>query len=201
MSNAVFVNSYNNTSENVIFIKSSLNNLDFLNELFDYVFCYGVAQHTPNVLETYKSLYGLGKKNSKISVDHYLKFSYPTTKSIWRPLTKKIEPRILLKILETYIPFYFPIDTFIKTKLPSVISKLLRIMFPIPCVNYTGVKDIPQSKNKLIEWAVMDTLDALGAKYDEPLSKSELENIAKNIGLIDFVVKERGPVIVLNGVK
>ena len=47
----------------------------------------------------------------------------------------------------------------------------------------------------------MDTFDALGAKYDTPLNIKELNDIAKNLGLINFQIKERGPVIVLNAVK
>ena len=135
MSEAVNVNSLNNNSENIIFIKSSINNLKFLNELFDYVLCYGVAQHTPNIMETYKSCYGFGKKGGKISIDHYVKTNFPTTKSIWRPLTKRIKPSLLLKIIKFYIPYYFPIDTFIKKKLPKFLSKILKILLTIPCVN------------------------------------------------------------------
>ena len=201
MSEAVNVNSLNNNSENIIFIKSSINNLKFLNELFDYVLCYGVAQHTPNIMETYKSCYGFGKKGGKISIDHYVKTNFPTTKSIWRPLTKRIKPSLLLKIIKFYIPYYFPIDTFIKKKLPKFLSKILKILLPIPCVNYTDAKNIPQEKSKLIEWAIMDTFDALGAKYDFPLNIQELNDIAKNIGFINFKIKERGHVIVLNAVK
>ena len=65
MSEAINVNSLNNNSENIIFIKSSINNLEFLNDLFDYVLCYGVAQHTPDIMETYKSCHGFGKKMEK----------------------------------------------------------------------------------------------------------------------------------------
>ena len=32
----------------------------------------------------------------------------------------------------------------------------------------------------------MDTFDALGANYDNPLNIKELNDIAKNIGLIKF---------------
>ena len=92
MSNAIFVNSSNNKSENIIFIKSSIENLNFLNKLFDYVLCYGVAQHTPDLFKTYKACYDFGKRGGKISIDHYVKTKFPTTKSIWRPLTKRIKP-------------------------------------------------------------------------------------------------------------
>ena len=141
------------------------------------------------------------KKKGKISVDHYIKLPYPTTKSIWRPITKSINPNVLFKIIKFYIPYYFPFDTLIKRKLPPIISKIIRPFFPIPCFNYTDEKDIPQNKEKLVEWAIMDTFDALGAKFDKPLNKHELENIAKEVGLNTFEVIKSGQVFVLNGVK
>ena len=201
MSNAIYVNSLNNKSDKIVFIKSSLDNLEFLNNMFDYVLCYGVAQHTPNLLITYKACYSFGKKGGKISVDHYAKTNYPTTKSIWRPITKRLSPKILFKIVKFYVPYYFPIDTFIKTKLPSIVSKLIRCLIPIPCANYTNSKNIPQDKKKLIEWAIMDTYDALGAKYDSPLSLNELEKIGREIGLNNFKVRKSGPILILNGKK
>ena len=63
------------------------------------------------------------------------------------------------------------------------------------------MKDIPQEKKILIEWAIMDTFDALGAKYDFPLSKKEMNEIAKNIGLINFNIQEQDPILILNAVK
>jgi len=201
MSNAIYVNEINNKSDNIVFIKSSLNNLEFLNNLFDYVLCYGVAQHTPNLLDTYKSCFAFGKKGGKISIDHYAKTYYPTTKSIWRPITKRLDPKTLFKIVNFYVPYFFPIDTFIKTKLPTIISKLVRLSIPIPCVNYTDTKNVPQDKKKLIEWAIMDTYDALGAKYDSPLSLDELKKIGKKIELNTFEVKKNGPILILNGKK
>lgn len=201
MSNAIYANSVNNKSDKIIFVKSSLNNLEFFNQLFDYVLCYGVAQHTPNLFKTYQACYKFAKKDGKISIDHYVKVYYPTSKRIWRPITKRIDPRLLLKIVKFYIPYYFPIDTFIKTKLPPIIRKFLLCCIPIPCCNYSNEKNIPQEKNKLIEWAIMDTYDALGAKYDNPLSQYQLEKIAKQIGLNTFEVKRSGPIIILNGIK
>ena len=56
-------------------------------------------------------------------------------------------------------------------------------------------------KNTLIEWAIMDTYDALGAKYDSPLSLNELEKIGREIGLNNFKVRKSGPILILNGKK
>ena len=118
-----------------------------------------------------------------------------------RPITTRIKPILLLIIIKFYIQYYFTIDTFIKYKLPKFLSKIIKIILPIPCVNYTDVENIPQEKNKLVEWAIMDTFDALGANYDTPLKIKELNDIAINIGLTNFQIKKRGPVIVLNAVK
>ena len=201
MSDAIFVNSKNNKSDKIIFIKSSLYDLKFLNELFDYVLCYGVAQHTPNLVKTYQTCFDFSKTGGKISIDHYLKTYYPSPKYLWRPITKRINPKILLKIIRFYIPIYFSFDTFLKTKLPSLIGKIIRRCIPIPCWNYTGVKNIPQDKEKLIEWAIMDTFDGLGAKYDSPLRPKELKKIVKKIRLNSFDIKKGGTGIVLNAEK
>ena len=68
MSDAIYVNSSNNKSDKIIFVKSSLYNLEFFSDLFDYVLCYGVAQHTPNLFKTYKSCLSFGKKEEKFQL-------------------------------------------------------------------------------------------------------------------------------------
>ena len=201
MSDAIFTNSKNNKSDKVIFIRSSLTDLKYLNKLFDFVLCYGVAQHTPNLFNTYKSCFEFGKAGSKISIDHYLKVYYPSPKYIWRPITKRLNADLLLKIIRFYIPYYFPIDTFLKTKFPLIVAKILRRCIPIPCWNYSREKNVPQEKSKLIEWAVMDTFDGLSAKYDNPLRHSELEKIAKEINPTSYEIKRGGTGLVLNIIK
>ena len=47
----------------------------------------------------------------------------------------------------------------------------------------------------------MDTYDALGAKYDSPLSLNQLEKIGREIGLNSFKVRKSGPILILNGKK
>ena len=111
MSSAIHANALNNKSNKIIYIKTSLNNLSFLNELFDYVLCYGVAQHTPNILKTYKDCFSLAKKGGKISIDHYEKLSYFNTQKFMETLNKKNKLRgVLFKIIKFYIPIIFSID-------------------------------------------------------------------------------------------
>ena len=49
--------------------------------------------------------------------------------------------------------------------------------------------------------AILDTFDALGAKFDKPLRPKKLEKIASKIKLKKFIVKKGATGLVLNAVK
>ena len=54
---------------------------------------------------------------------------------------------------------------------------------------------------ELIEWAIMDTFDALGATYDLPYSMGDLKRLSKNLDLNDIIIKSGGNGLVLNGTR
>ena len=200
LSNAVYVNAENNSSNRLLLIKESIYNLPLNPNSFDYVLCYGVVQHTPNVKETYLKCINYVNSNGLCSFDHYKKSLLPNPfyqpKYIWRPITKKITPENLLKFIEFYIPKYFPVDTIIK-KIPKI-GNLIAGLIPIPCWNYTGVHNVNQDKSNLIEWAIMDTFDALGARYDEPWSMRQSHKFANELPVKGFHVGIGGNGILLN---
>ena len=68
-----------------------------------------------------------------------------------------------------------------------------------PIYDYQG--KLPLNKKQLEEWAIMDTFDALGAKYDKPLRLNELKKIASQIELKSWQVKKGGNGLVLNAKK
>jgi len=78
-SNAIQSNYENNKkiSKKIFFIKNEIENDIFKENAFDYVFCYGVIQHTQNPLLTLDILINKVKINGKLSVDFYRKFIYP----------------------------------------------------------------------------------------------------------------------------
>ena len=177
-SNAIQVNHENNKKniKKIFFIKNEIENDIFKENAFDYIFCYGVIQHTQNPFLTLDILINKIKINGKLSVDFYRKFKYPTwystPKYLWRPITKRVEIKILYQIIKFYIPIYLPIDTFLK-KLFKKFSTVICGLIPIPCYNYY----FTSLSNKLkIQWAILDTFDALTPKYDYPLTKKQIEN-------------------------
>ena len=206
MSSAIYANSINNQNDNVVFIHGDFKSLVGLENSFDYVFCYGVSQHTPKPEEVYKSCYNFAKKGGLISVDQYIKRWLPNAfhhpKYIWRPITTKMEPQNLLNLIKFYLPIYFVFDTFlIKLFQYKKLANLVRGCIPIPCWNYFRYKNINQDKNNLIQWAIMDTFDALGAKYDYPINSKELKKYVENFNQKKYIIKKGGNGIIYNAIK
>ena len=200
LSNAIYVNQKNNHSERLLLIKEDLSQLPIQPSCFDFVLCYGVIQHTPQPEESYKKIVSYANENGVCAFDHYSTSKLPSPwnfpKYAWRPITTKVEPKKLLKIIETYIPKYFPVDTFIKS-IPKV-GGYIAGCIPIPCWNYSGIPDFPQDDEALVRWAIMDTFDALGAKYDTPWSLKRLQKFAGSLPVKSYHTGIGGNGILLN---
>lgn len=170
-SNAVEANYGNNgPHKNLFLYQADIYHLPFKDETFDYVFCFGVLQHTPDVYLSFKSLIRFLKKSGKIAVDVYpLEFrTLLMPKYYYRSITKRINTDILFKFIHWYVPKVFPISSFlIKTKIFRYISG---VIFPI--ANYTN--QLPLNTKQLMEWSILDTFDMLSPAYDKPQRLSVL---------------------------
>ena len=179
-SRAVEANHANNSGKGDLFLfQGNLYDLPQLNDDFDFVFCYGVIQHTPDPKRSFEVILSKCKENARVSIDCYRK-PMAVPKRVWRPITSQMDPEKLYRIIEFYIPKYLPIDTFLKKFFRSIplINRLrLGWRIPIPCWNYL---DFDLDKEARIEWAIMDTFDALAARYDFPLSLDEMEELIES---------------------
>ena len=148
---------------------------------FDYVFCYGVLQHTPDPEKALHCLWDQVKPGGKLAIDWYIKTFKPNPwtfpKYFWRPITTRLSPELLLKIIRFYIPFYLPFDSLLK-KIPKL-GELIAGCIPIPCWNYYR---LPIPKDQKLQWAILGTFDALGATYDFPKTPKEVEKMCKKLG-------------------
>lgn len=204
LSSAVFVNEASNHSDRLTVLKSDFTKLSPLTGAFDFVLALGVAQHTPNPRLLYELAVTLAKPGGRVSVDHYRKRLLPSgfyqPKYLWRPLTTRMKPEKLLKFVRWYVPKYWPVDMAIVRLFGPRLSRLIKGLIPVPCWNYWNVKGFPQDQESLIEWAILDTFDALGAKYDSPISKKELIGLAERLALGSYGVSRGGNGLILNGV-
>lgn len=180
---------------NVTFLQCDIFEMPFRPAAFDYVFCHGVLQHTPDPKAAFMALAKLVKPNGQLSVDVYRKDGLIRpwkSKYLWRPLTTRITPRSLLRFLEWFIPKWLPIDTFVK-RIPSVGMYLGSI---IPCWNYYYTN---LSYEQKLAWAIMDTFDALAPTYDIPVRLEDVRDWFDELGWKDVEVRPGGNGVVGNG--
>jgi SAM-dependent methyltransferase len=180
-SNAVEANWRNNNSIKDFFLaQANIYKLPFEQHFFDYILCFGVIQHTPDVEASFLSLVKHLKPGGEIAIDVYSKNwkSFFYTKYWVRPLTKRIDKNKLLKIIRWYVPKWFPVSS-VLLKVPFAGKFLAQV---IPIVNYS--KQFPfLNKKQLVEWAVLDTFDMLSPAHDHPQSLATLRKWATEANL------------------
>lgn len=177
LTNAVDANWKNNREKGDLFLyQGDLYHIPFPDEYFDFVFCYGVLQHTPNPSSAYRHIFSKLKRGGHLSIDYYRRFRWPnvwaTPKYLWRPITRRMNPEKLLAVIRAYIPTWLPIDSVVR-RIPYIGPRLLAIV-PIPCWNYLHLGLTPAQRR---EWAIMDTFDALAARFDYPKTIDEVQEM------------------------
>jgi SAM-dependent methyltransferase len=194
---AVDVSAEHNDNGRVVFAQSDILDMPFADDVFDRIFCHGVLQHTPDPEQAFKALHKKLKPGGKLSIDIYHsdgKVRPWKSKYIWRPITTRMDQKKLMAFLEWFIPKWLPFDTVIK-RIPHLANYLGAI---IPCWNY-HYTNLP--KDQLVQWAIMDTFDALSPTFDKPTTMKNLKRWFQDCGFQDYEVREGGTGLVGNGVK
>ena len=171
LSSAIYYN-VARKSKNLFLIKA-----DFLKLIskkkFDVVICRGVLQHTPNPFHSLLKLYEFINKQGVVFFDIYLtpKIGLFHPKYLfWRPLINKFF---------TYENF----EIFLKKNIKMLLSIKRKIKYIFFNSNFISDTFIPvwDYKDKLVlnekqleDWAILDTLDGIYAKYDNPINKKKL---------------------------
>jgi SAM-dependent methyltransferase len=176
-------------------LQCDLYSMPFPYQFFDKILCYGVLQHTPDPRKAFMSLVRFLKPGGKLSADVYVKGPWTNrwrSKYWYRPITRRMPPQVLRRIIEWYVPRWVPIDNYLQT------IPLARRIIPalVPCWNYTGV--LALERQQIIEWAVLDTFDALAAYYDFPQSLPAFKSWFEEAGLRQIEIHAGGTGLVGN---
>lgn len=159
-------------------IQADITSLPFKPRSFDVVFCHRVLQHTPNPKKTLEHILKFVKPGGAAFVHSYARTVHQmlTWKYALRPLTKRMNPEKLYKLIKAYSPFLFNV-TNVMYKIKG--GRRLAYYF-IPIRNYTGIpKFSSMTQNQLLDYAIHDTFDALSPRYDSPVSADFMLNTAR----------------------
>ena len=176
LSNAVEANKNNNDKyykKNFYLYQADVYNLPFKNNSFDFVFCFGVLQHTPDVDKTIYHLITKAKKNAEIVVDFYpIKGWYTKihAKYFFRNITNKLSNETLLKIIKINVGWLSSLYIFLKKIRLGFLTRFLPICdFDTHIISNLNKKDLK-------EWIILDTFDQYSTKYDSP---QKIKNVKK----------------------
>jgi len=156
---------------NVHLVQASVYELPFKSSVFDACYSIGVIQHTPDPSKAIQSLPRLLKKDGEIALTIYERKSWTllNAKYLTRPLTKRMNQRVLLLLIKIVMPFFYPI-----TSLLFRIPFIGRVfMFVIPIADYAHLPGF--SLKQRYRCVVLDTFDMLSPRFDYPQTRQEVE--------------------------
>lgn len=172
-------------------VQGDIYHLPFAPETFDFVYCLGVLQHTPDVAGAFRSLPPHIKPGGRLAVDVYAKraFHWLWPRYLLRHVTKRLPQEMLFRWVERAVPFLLPLSDTLR-RIPLLDG---RLRYLVPVANYRGV--FPLNNAQLQEWALLDTFDMLSPRYDHPQSANTLRRWLERAGLQDVWAGRLGFVV------
>jgi SAM-dependent methyltransferase len=169
-------------------VQADLLALPFAPGSFDFVYCFGVLQHTPDPRRAFLSLPPLLAEGGRLVVDVYPRLWW---NRLWpkywlRPLTSRLSPAMLDRLVSVAFPLLYPVSL----ALGRVRHLGRHLRYLVPVANYEGVYSL--DAQQLREWALLDTIDMLGPRYDEPQTADALRSWFAEAGLVDVKVFRSG---------
>lgn len=165
----------------------------FRRQVFDYVYCIGVIQHTPAPQVAVDQLIQVLKEDGGFAMTIYARRPWTklNAKYLLRPMTKRLPQDTLLSGIRTVMPVVYPVADRL-FRVPGV-GKLAQ--FAIPVAVYQDRQSL--SPEDRYEESVLDTLDMLSPAHDHPMTPSEVEEVLQRKQVQTFRFKTRRPVNVI----
>lgn len=165
-------------------VQGDIYHLPLQPRLFDFVYCFGVLQHTPDVEAAFRALPPHLKPGGRIAVDLYLRnwarWTHPRT---WlRPVTTRLPGPVLFRAIRRAAPPLLAVSRAVG-RVPGLGRYLQRA---VPVANYEY--SLPLRREQLEEWAILDTYDWLAPRYDKPQTAATLSRWMHEAGLADVEV-------------
>ena len=176
---------FNGRRPNVLIVQGDIFKMPVRRGAFDRVFCFGVLQHTPDPRRAFLSLTRHLKPGGHLVIDvyhrHPLKYWF-TTKYWVRPLTRRIDPERLYRLVRWWVNRMWPVAALVR-RIPRI-GPALNWRLLVADYSAAGLRgDI------LKEWSYLDTFDMLAPRYDDPQALATVRRWFAEAGLIDVEVR------------
>ena len=196
-SNAVEANRANNAQYieqgRLLLGQASVYELPCKPQSFAKVICLGVLQHTPDFRESLRQLYERVQPGGELVVDFYpIKGWYTklSAKYLLRPLTRRISPKTLHKLVRATVPYSLALYQLLKK---IGLRPLTRF---VPICDVDGTLPPGMCRKELVEWCALDTFDMFSPAYDNPQRITTvaqwLQEMGATITHADFVEVQPG---------
>ena len=173
---------------NVDVVQGSILDPPFRRGAFDFCYCIGVIQHTPDPPRAIRTLVDAVRPGGAFAFTMYGRRWYTKLYAKYRvrPLTKRMKPATLLKIIERTMPLLFP--------LTNVLFRVPLLRFMIPIANDPRMTEL--TREQRYKLAILDTFDMLAPQHDHPMTWQEMERGLRAAGAARWEFRSRVPVIV-----
>jgi SAM-dependent methyltransferase len=176
---------------NLEVLQADVYRLPFEPSSFEFVFCLGVLQHTPDPGRAFAALARQVAPGGRIAVDVYPRlFRNVLWPKYWlRPLTRRLPSHTLIALVERMVPVLLPVS--------SALGRIPRLghhlRHAVPVANYDGV--YPLSGAQLREWAILDTFDMFASAHDYPQTAKTVRGWFMSAGFDDIRVERAGFIV------
>jgi uncharacterized protein YbaR (Trm112 family) len=169
-------------------VQADVYRLPFKLQRFEFVYCFGVLQHTPDVRASFAALAAQLAPEGRLAVDVYPRIALNVLwPKYWlRPITKHMPAERLFPLVTRMVDVLWPFSLALG-RVPGIGR---RLRHALPVANYEGL--LPLTPAQLKEWAVLDTFDMLAPAHDHPQSAQTLKAWFEEQHLANIDVGRRG---------
>jgi SAM-dependent methyltransferase len=156
--------------KNAHFIQADIFNLPFKEEVFDFIYSFGVFHHTPDCQKAFDKVIPFLKREGRLSIFVYSSYNKGIVymSNFWRLFTTRLPKRLLYALSFISVPLYF------LYKIPGL-GNIGKMFFTIPMW--------PDWR-----WRVLDTFDWYSSKFQSKHTHWEVFNWFRKNGFKDIQI-------------
>jgi SAM-dependent methyltransferase len=177
----------NRQSPDLLMFQASIYEIPLRRETFDKIFCMGVIQHCPDPKKAFLALVPFLRPGGEIVIDVYQKTGFPPPLKYWaRPLTRRLSPQSLYRLLGTTIPMAFDLKSALD-RIPGIGSRLAGLI-PIGPLSHRSI-GLDYTQEELKQVKILSAFDMLSPRYDLPQTMEEVRTWLEEANLAQIEMK------------